>query len=171
MPNPEVPETKEVCDVLAKDVVEHDHYTATVTSRCKTNDHRLLRGTHDPQCWRHKRRPMGSLCLYDAADDGVRIVKTGIKWCLDTLIFTVMMLVSLHWSPNSDAVPISIMIRHEKHDGQPVQWCHLFKIGIVRFFREATPLVTVHMKLVKTEERLVKQFLIKNVNSRNHDWM
>ena len=81
----DVPEAVEVPVEPKERAIEHDEFCARAVNNSKS--HSSIRRTHAPQLWRHERIPRGSLCLYGAIDDGVRIAKTGVKWMLDTKMY------------------------------------------------------------------------------------
>ena len=66
-------------------IMEHDEFKELIVSKAERR--RIVRNSARPTLWRHQRRPMASLCRFDAVDDGVCLAMAGVLWSIDNKCF------------------------------------------------------------------------------------
>ena len=157
------------------DIMEHDEYKELVVA--KSESRRIVRYTSRPTLWRHQRRPMASLCVYDAVDDGVCLAETGLIWSIDGTPYEIVLVSSLGWgeqrSRRSHQVtyrsPIYIIFRGSQLQGTAVQFEHLYRLIASSFFREGRPHGTVNFSIVTNARQLSKSFVQSNQH-KDSEW-
>ena len=75
-----------------------DHYEFKELIVSKSEQRRIVRNSARPTLWRHQRRPMTSLCAFDAVDDGVCIAMTGVLWSIDARMYEIVLVCTLGWA-------------------------------------------------------------------------
>ena len=157
------------------DVMDHEEYLAHKVSGNELR--RLVRGTSKPTLWRHQRRPMTSICVFDAVDNGVALAKTGLVWYLDGKPYQIVLVASLGWAEQrnrrSSAInysnPIYVILRRATLQGRAIKFNQLTKIVASALFREGTPEESVHVPTIHYAEKQVKLFVKEN-QRRLEEW-
>ena len=155
------------------DMMEHDEYKELICH--KTEQRRIVRNTSRPTLWRHQRRPLASVCMFDAVDNGVCIAMTGVMWSVDARMYEVVFVCTLGWSDPQNkkshhvgfSQPIYVILRDACLKGIEIKFCHLLRCLASVLFREGRPKSEISFKDVGRAKKLVDAFAEKN--ERNYD--
>ena len=155
------------------DMMEHDEYKELICH--KTEQRRIVRNTSRPTLWRHQRRPLASVCMFDAVDNGVCIAMTGVMWSVDARMYEVVLVCTLGWSDPLNkkshhvgfSQPIYVILRDACLKGMDIKFCHLLRCLASVLFREGRPKSEISFKDVGRAKKLVDAFAEKN--GRNYD--
>ena len=150
------------------DNMEHDEYLAHTVSKSDTR--RIVRGTSNPVIWRHQRRPKTSICVFDAADDGVCLAQTGLIWSVDGKLYEVVLVASLGWSEQRNSRshnvnysnPIYIILRSATLQGRAIKFSQLHRVVASTLFREGRPHHSVHFPTISFAVNQAKAFVDKH---------
>ena len=160
------------------DTLEHDEYKEIICKRSE-GSRRIVRNSSRPTLWRHQRYPKASLCLYDAVDDGICIVKTGLIWSIDGKLFEIVFVSSLGWVPQKarrshrvtySTNPIYVVVRDASLQGQIIHFHQLLKLVAATVFREGRACSVVNFDDVNRAKQLANDFMEKH--ERNYEaWL
>ena len=162
-------QARDVGDVsFGIDTMEHDEYRELVCSKAESR--RIVRYSARPTIWRHHRRPKASICVYDAVDNGVCLIQTGLIWSIDGVLYEVVLVSSLGWveqkARRSHQVsfnnnPIYVVIRAAALQGNEIYFHQLKKLVAATVFREGRPSSVVSFEQITQAKQLAKQFVDK----------
>ena len=160
------------------DTLEHDEYKEIICKRSE-GARRIVRNSSRPTLWRHQRHPKASLCLYDAVDDGICIVKTGLIWSIDGKLYEIVFVSSLGWVPQKarrshrvtySTNPIYVVVRDASLQGQTIHFHQLLKLVAATVFREGRACSVVNFDDVNRAKQLANDFMEKH--ERNYEaWL
>lgn len=163
-------EARDVGDVSCdNDTMEHDEYKELVVA--KSESRRIVRHSSRPTLWRHQRRPKASICLFDAVDDGVCLVQTGLIWSIDSSLYEVVFVSSLGWveqrARRSHQVtfnnnPIYVIVRDAALQGQQIQFTQLHKLIAATLFRDGRAISEVNFGDITKAKGLAEDFVTKH---------
>lgn len=163
-------QARDVGDVdFGLDTMEHDEYRELVCSKAESR--RIVRHSARPTIWRHHRRPKASICVYDALDNGVCLIQTGLIWSVDGVLYEVVLVSSLGWveqkARRSHQVsftnnPIYVVIRAAALQGTEIYFHQLRKLVAATVFREGRPSSVVSFEQITQAKQLAKQFVDKH---------
>lgn len=163
-------EAQDAGDVSSEeDTMEHDEYKELIVS--KTQSRRIVRNSTRPTLWRHQRRPKASICLYDAIDDGVCLVQTGLLWSIDGQLFEIVYVSSLGWvqqkATRSHQVafnnnPIYVVVRAASLQGREIEFDQLQKLVAATVFREGRACSVVSFRDIAKAQELATDFVNKH---------
>ena len=164
---------EEMDDSQDRNVMEHDEFKELIVSRAEQR--RIVRNSARPTLWRHQRRPMASLCLFDAVDDGVCLAMTGLLWSIDNKMYEIVLVCTLGWTaPRKKKSiriginqPIYVLIRDAIKQGSIVKFEQLLRCLASVLFREGRPHSDVHFQDIASAKKIVTTF-VEN-NRRNYD--
>ena len=164
---------EEMDDTQDRNVMEHDEFKELIVSRAEQR--RIVRNSTRPTLWRHQRRPMASLCLFDAVDDGVCLAMTGLLWSIDNRMYEIVLVCTLGWAAprkkKSHQIgvnqPIYVLIRDASKQGSAVKFEQLLRCLASVLFREGRPHSDVNFQDIASAKKIVETFTEKN--ARDYD--
>ena len=147
------------------DIMEHDEYKELVVA--KSEGRHSLRSTNRPTLWRHQRKPMACLCVYDAIDDGICLAQVGILWSVDCTTYEIILVASLGWQEQrarrshqiSYNNPIYIILRSAHLHGSEIRFEQLIRVLATVLFREGRPHSTVHFPSLALSREMSEAFV------------
>lgn len=162
---------EETDDANDPDVMEHDEFKELIVRQ--SVQRRIVRNSARPTLWRHQRRPMASLCAFDAVDDGVCIVATGVLWSIDGRMYEIVLVCTLGWvdpkCKKSHQVgfnqPIYVLLRDAGMQGQEIKFVQLHRCLAAVIFREGRPHSEVNFQDIGNAKKLVNIFIRDNARA------
>ena len=161
-------QAREVADVTQDDAtMEHDEYFETVLQKC--GNRVLLKPlTRRPRLWQHQSHTYPALMVYDGIDDGVRLVATGITWCVEGRQYEVVLVGAIGWrAPKGNtrshqvcpAGPVYAFVRDVAFKGKAVRFSQLRKAHIHNLFTKGEPAAEVDIAELAKAMKLREDFL------------
>ena len=178
---PEGPEAVEVGSVLPGSIEEHD--TVALRKIKKAKSRRPIRKCTPPY-WRHGVTLYKSIRVFDGADDGVRLLSSGIIWSLDNKSFTVLFVANLGYDTPAnlrsarslakvvDNAITHVVVRDSKFDRQPLEFSQFHMVSVSKVFRLGKPEKYCDTQYINYMEEQVLDFIQKTEkNDTDEKWL